>query len=137
MAPSNSSLPQLSGPEIRLKFKVDAGPQEVIHVRNARETAMQQIVIGPGGQTGWHTHPGPAVALVKTGELTLYSGDDPTCTGRTYSAGQSFVDSGQGHVHLARNLSQTENLEVCVTYFDVPAGGSVRLDAADPGYCVF
>lgn len=118
-------------------FKLDVGPQEVVHVRNAQETAMQQIVIAPGGSTGWHTHPGPAVALVKAGELTLYSADDPTCTGRTYSAGQAFVDTGQGHVHMARNLSLTQNLEVWVTYFDVPPGGSVRIDAADPGTCGF
>jgi len=111
--------------------------QEVIHVRDAQDTVMQQIVIGPGGQTGWHSHPGPAVALVTAGELTLYSGDDPTCTGRSYAAGDAFVDAGQGHVHMARNLSPTENVEVWVTYFDVPPGGSVRADAGDPGVCDF
>jgi quercetin dioxygenase-like cupin family protein len=123
---------------VDIKFKVQEGQrQEVINVSDARETVMQQIVIGPGGQTGWHSHPGPAVALVKAGELTLYSAEDPTCTGRTYSAGQAFVDSGQGHVHLARNLSQSQNTEVWVTYFDVPPGGPFRLDAADPGTCSF
>ena len=122
---------------VDIKFKVDQGPEEVIHANDARETVMQQILIAPGGSTGWHSHPGPAVALIKAGALTLYSGDAPTCLGRTYSAGQAFVDSGQGHVHLARNLSQTENVEVWVTYFDVPPGGAVRLDAADPGNCSF
>jgi quercetin dioxygenase-like cupin family protein len=122
---------------VDIKFKLDADHTEVIHVRDARETAMQQIVVAPGGSTGWHSHPGPAVALVKAGELTLYSGDDPTCTGRTYSPGQAFVDAGQGHVHIARNLSQSENLEVWVTYFDVPAGESFRLDVPDPGNCGF
>jgi quercetin dioxygenase-like cupin family protein len=97
---------------------------------------MQQIVIAPGGSTGWHSHPGPAVVLVKAGELTLYSSEDPTCTGETYSAGTGFVDSGQGHVHIARNLSQSPT-ELWVTYFDVPAGESVRIDVADPGTCGF
>lgn len=122
---------------VDIKFKLDEGATEVINVQGTRETVMQQIVIAPGGQTGWHSHPGPAVALVKSGELTLYSGDDPTCTGRTYSAGQGFVDSGRGHVHVARNLSQTTNAEVWVTYFDVPPGGSVRVDGIDPGNCAF
>ena len=122
---------------VQIKFKLNEGGQEVINVHDARETAMQQIVIAPGGNTGWHSHPGPAVALVKAGELTLYSSEDPTCTSRTYSAGQAFVDAGQGHVHMARNLSQTDNAEVWVTYFDVPPGGSVRVDGADPGNCVF
>jgi hypothetical protein len=58
-------------------------------------------------------------------------------SGRTYSAGQAFIDSGQGHVHLGRNLSSTQNAEVWVTYFDVPVGGGVRVDAADPGNCAF
>ncbi len=123
---------------VEIKFKVREGHhQEVIHVRDAQETVMQQIMIAPGGSTGWHSHPGPAVALVKAGDLTVYSSDDPTCTGRTYSAGQAFVDSGQGHVHIARNLSQSENTEVWVTYFDVPPGAPFRLDAADPGICCF
>lgn len=122
---------------VDLKFRIDEGAQDVIHVRNARDTVMQQILIAPGGSTGWHTHPGPAVALIKAGALTLYSGDDPTCTGRTYSAGEAFIDSGQGHVHLARNLNLSENLEVWVTYFDVPPGSSVRLDSPDPGTCTF
>lgn len=122
---------------VDVKFKLAGDRREVIHVRGAQDTVMQQIVFGPGGQTGWHSHPGPAVALVKAGEFTLYSGDDPTCTGRTYSAGQAFVDSGQGHVHLGRNLSSNQNAEVWVTYFDVPVGGGVRVDVADPGNCDF
>jgi quercetin dioxygenase-like cupin family protein len=120
-----------------IKFKINNGSEEVIHAPEAQETVMQQIVIGPGGSTGWHSHPGPAVALIKSGELTLYSSEDPTCTPRTYSAGQAFIDPGQGHAHLARNLSTSENVEVWVTYFDVPAGGSPRLDEANPGNCGF
>jgi quercetin dioxygenase-like cupin family protein len=122
---------------VDLKFKTQAGRQEVIKASDLLETVIQQIIIGPGGSTGWHTHPGPAVALITSGELTLYSSEDPTCTPRTYLAGQAFIDPGQGHVHLARNLSLSENVEVWVTYFDVPPGGSPRLDAADPGNCGF
>jgi quercetin dioxygenase-like cupin family protein len=120
-----------------IKFKVDASGQEVILVANSQDTVMQQIVIGPGGHTGWHSHPGPVVVLVNAGALTFYSGDDPSCTPRTYTAGQAFVDSGQGHVHIARNLSATQNVELWATYFDVPVGGGFRLDAPDPGNCTF
>ena len=120
---------------VDIKFKIKGQHQEVLHVQDAQETVVQQIVIGPGGHTGWHSHPGPVVVLVKTGELTLYSAEDRTCTGRTYSAGQSFIDSGQGHLHIARNLSQSENTELWVTYFDVPPGGPFRIDAPNPGNC--
>ena len=122
---------------VDLKFKVEGNGQEVINVRNARETVMQQIVIGPGGETGWHSHPGPVVVLIKAGELTLYSGDDPACSSRTYRAGEAFIDSGQGHVHLAKNLNLSENTELWATYFDVPAGAPFRIDAPDPGNCSF
>ena len=123
---------------VDIKFKVnDDGSEEVIHAPEAQQTVIQQVIIGPGGHTGWHSHPGPAVALIKAGALALYSSEDPTCTPRIYQAGEAFVDRGQGHVHLARNMSQTENLEVWVTYFDVPPGGPFRLDAADPGNCGF
>lgn len=123
--------------QVDIKLKVQEGNrQEIIQVRGAQDTVMQQIVISPGGSTGWHSHPGPAIVLVKAGELTLFSSEDPTCTGRTYTAGQAFVDSGQGHVHIARNLTQNPT-ELWVTYLDVPPGESVRIDAADPGICGF
>jgi hypothetical protein len=76
------------------------------------------------------------VVLIKAGSLTFYSSEDPTCTPRTYSAGQAFIDPGQGHVHLARNLG-SQNVELWATYFDVPVGGPFRLDAANPGNCGF
>jgi quercetin dioxygenase-like cupin family protein len=121
-----------------IKFKVDTLGEEVIHVSDAQQTVMQQIIIGPGGHTGWHSHPGPVVVLVRAGALTFYSSEDPGCTPRTYAAGQAFIDRGQGHVHIARNESATENLELWATYFDVPtATGVFRIDQPTPGNCAF
>src|SRR5215208_342479 len=54
--------------DIKLKLR---DQHDVIHVDNAADTVMQQIIIHPGGSTGWHSHPGPAIALVANGELTL------------------------------------------------------------------
>jgi quercetin dioxygenase-like cupin family protein len=122
-----------------VKFKVTGQGQQVIHVDNARDTLVQQILIAPGGNFGWHSHPGPVVVVVVSGQLDFYEGDDPTCTPRTYVAGQVFVDRGQGHVHFARNGSGTQPLELWATYFDVPTGipGAQRIDAPNPGYCPF
>ncbi|HLE61882.1 MAG TPA: hypothetical protein VI750_02020 [Pyrinomonadaceae bacterium] len=123
-----------------IKFKIKGQGQEVINVNNAGDTVMQKIVIGSGGHTGWHSHPGPVVVLIASGEMSFYDGDDPTCTARTYSAGQAFVDSGQGHVHIARNEGSAP-LELYVTYFDVtpgvPAPGAFRIDVPSPGNCSF
>jgi quercetin dioxygenase-like cupin family protein len=103
---------------------------------NPADAVIQQVTIGPGGYTGWHTHPGPAVVLVKSGEFTLYEGDDRSCTGRTYRAGESFIDRGYGNVHIGRNEGTT-NVELWVAYLDVPVGGAFRIDAAAPGNCTF
>ena len=124
--------------DIRFKVGERRRGQEVINVNNAQETVMQQIVIAPGGQTGWHSHPGPVVVLIKSGQMSFYDSENRLgCTPRIYSAGEAFIDSGQGHVHLVRNESQTENAEVWRTYFDVPPGGATRIDALNPGNCSF
>lgn len=120
-----------------LRFRINRGPgQEVITVNRSEDTVIQQVVIAPAGHTGWHSHPGPVVVLIKSGTLSFYDGEDPTCTVRTYAAGEAFIDSGQGHVHIARNEG-SENLELWATYFDVPADGIFRIDAPDPGNCPF
>jgi quercetin dioxygenase-like cupin family protein len=122
---------------VDFKFKVKDGSQAVIEVDNTRETVVQQIVISPGGQTGWHSHPGPVIVLIKAGTMTFYDGDDPTCAAHTFTAGQSFIDNFEHHVHTARNESASENLELWAVYMDVPPGGAFRLDAAAPGNCAF
>lgn len=122
---------------VDMKFKIDGGDPKVIHVGQAQDTVVQSLAIAPNGTTGWHSHPGPVVVVVSAGTLTLYSADDPTCTPRHYSAGESFIDSGQGHAHIARNLSATQTTEILATYFDVPPLGAFRLDAPDPGNCSF
>jgi hypothetical protein len=122
---------------VDFKFKVKDGSQEVINVFNTRETVVQQIVFSPGGQTGWHSHPGPVIVLIKAGTMTFYDGDDPTCAAHTFTAGQSFIDNFKDHVHIARNESAAENLELWAVYMDVPPGGAFRLDAPRPGNCSF
>lgn len=123
---------------VDLKFSIrdDHRGRDNIQIRNAGDTVMQQITFDPGGYSGWHSHPGPAVVLIKAGQLTFYDGDDETCTGRTFSAGQALIDPGQGHGHFALNQGATPT-EVWVTYFDVPPGESPRTDVAAPGNCPF
>jgi quercetin dioxygenase-like cupin family protein len=108
-----------------------------LKVRHHRsDVVVQHVTIAPGGTSGWHTHPGPAVVVVKSGAFTLYDGDDPTCTGTTYSAGQVFIDPGRGHVHIGRNQG-SQDVELYVTFLDVPVGGAPRIDAPAPGNCPF
>ncbi len=122
--------------DLKVKATV-AGKRGVVQVHGAADTIVQQVTVQPGGFTGWHSHPGPAIVVVAQGTFTYYDGDDPTCTGFSYGPGATFVDLGQGHVHSARNEG-TQVVQVYVTYFDVPATVvSPFIPAANPGVCPF
>jgi quercetin dioxygenase-like cupin family protein len=95
---------------------------------------VTNLVVAPGGHSGWHSHPGPVLVVVKTGTMTLYDGDDPTCTGKPHSAGTVFIEEG-GMVHIARNEGTIEATMVASSF--LPAGGPGRIDAAAPGNCAF
>jgi hypothetical protein len=98
------------------------------------DIAVTNIVVVPGGHSGWHYHPGPVLVIVKTGTITFYHGDDPTCSPQVHPAGTAFVEKG-GDVGIARNEGTVE-ATVVATFF-VPAGSPTRLDAAAPGNCAF
>jgi quercetin dioxygenase-like cupin family protein len=107
-----------------------------LHAKDTADVVTQRVTIAPGGHTGWHTHFGPGIILVKSGTVTLYHGDDPTCTGQRYSAGEGFVEPGND-VHIGRNESATTPVEIISTYLNVPIGGSVGLSVDSPGNCPF
>jgi quercetin dioxygenase-like cupin family protein len=112
--------------DIKVKFERD-GHMVVSNAPDAGEVVVQEITIGPGGTTGWHSHPGPVVVVVKAGTLTYVRESGGECIETPYPAGTAFVDPGQGHAHTAFNFG-TENLVLMATYFDVPVGGSPRID---------
>lgn len=89
----------------------------------------------PGGTSGWHTHPGRSFIEVTQGEITSYDGDDPTCSPRVYTAGEGFVDPGNGHVHMLWNRTgkPAETIAVQMIAPDAPR----RLDRPTPGNCPF
>ena len=114
--------------DVMFRIKLDRAT-EVVHVDDPTQMVMAKITIAVGGALPWHTHPGPALVTVAAGELTVIDGDD--CVARSYAAGTSFMDSGQGHVHAAFNSSTVETI-VYVTYLDVPVGASPLVPAAAP-----
>jgi len=89
----------------------------------------------PGGSTGWHTHPGPVFVTVLEGELTFYEAHDKTCTGRTVTAGEGYVDTGHGHIAINHDMVNTAK---DVSVILAPVGLSFRdeLDAPQP-HCGF
>ncbi|MEO8289736.1 MAG: cupin domain-containing protein [Gaiellaceae bacterium] len=100
------------------------------------DVADQTVSLVPGGHTGWHSHPGPALVVIKEGTFTLYDGNDPSCTPHVFEKGDAFVDRGGGHVHIGRNEGET-NVELSVTYL-LPVGAAPRTDVTPaPGNCPF
>jgi quercetin dioxygenase-like cupin family protein len=101
-------------PQFKLKLQDSSKPGDVV---------VQKFVLGPGGQSGWHLHPGNAVVTVKAGELTL---DQDDCSSSTYSPGQVAVER-PGLVHRVRNIGTTD-LEFWVTFLDIPVGAAQRIE---------
>jgi quercetin dioxygenase-like cupin family protein len=94
------------------------------------DAVVQTIDFAPGGSTGWHSHPGALVVVVKAGAVTRYEHD---CAKTTYSAGQAFLERGSEHVILVRNEG-ADPAQVYVTYI-VPAGttnANLRIEQPHP-----
>lgn len=105
-----------------------------IQANHGFDLAVQTITFQPGGQSGWHSHPGPVFIQVVSGTMTFYESTDPTCTPIVRTAGQGFLDYG-AHAHMARNETGTVAQNV-VTYF-APPGAALRIDEPSPGNCAF
>ena len=104
-----------------------------IPLRFGTDVAMAQITVDPGGSSGWHSHPGGAIIIVKEGALTVYSPVGHHCRTTTYSAGQAFIER-PGEVDDVLNTG-TVPYVLYVTFPRVPQGGSARTDQPDPGTC--
>jgi hypothetical protein len=98
------------------------------------DIAVANIVVTPGGHSGWHYHPGPVLVVVKTGTITFYMEDDHSCSKQVHRAGTTFIEKG-GMVGIARNEGTVE-ATVVATFF-VPAGSPTRLEARAPRNCAF
>jgi quercetin dioxygenase-like cupin family protein len=97
------------------------------------DVAMAQITVVPGGSSGWHSHPGGAIIVVKQGTLTVYRALGSQCQTSTYSAGQAFIER-PGEVDQVVNTG-TIPYVLFVTFPRVPQGDSARIDEPDPGTC--
>jgi quercetin dioxygenase-like cupin family protein len=116
---------------ISLKLRLEGDPRtEVSHVNDMGDMVMARVTIQPNSSLPWHSHPGPAFVTVNAGVLTVLDGD--SCEARTYGVGQSFIDPGQGHVHVGFNAG-TVDMVLHVTYVGVPAGSSPLIPTTNPG----
>jgi mannose-6-phosphate isomerase-like protein (cupin superfamily) len=110
---------------------------EVVQTRGDSDLFVLENTWEPGGSTGWHTHPGPTFVIVTEGSVTVYDGDDPTCTPHMYSADgtNAVIDVGGGHVHIIRNETNKEAKAIAVRL--IPKGAVGTHPEPDPGNCSF
>ena len=120
-------------PNFKVK-RITGDWQMELKAKPSFDLAIQTITFQAGGQSGWHSHPGPVFIQVVSGTMTFYESTDPTCTPVTKTAGQGFLDYGD-HAHLARNETASV-AQTLVAYF-APAGIALRVDEPNPGNCPF
>lgn len=117
-----------------------AAPSPGVTARTLSESTVagvhyvtRELVIPPGGSTGWHWHPGQVYAVIRAGTLTHFDAD---CgVDGVYPTGGAITEtSGPGYVHVGRNLGP-DPLVLWAGYI-VAAGEPLAVDAPNPG-CPF
>jgi quercetin dioxygenase-like cupin family protein len=99
------------------------------------DVVVAKNTFAPKGSSGWHSHPGIAVVVVRKGEITLAKepiGGGP-CRVHTYHAGQTFLERPD-NLQNGTNRGDHKTV-VIVTFFRVPHGGSARIDQPAPRNC--
>lgn len=104
------------------------------HPRESNDVFTQRITIVPGGFSGWHSHPGPALVGVLSGEVAIYEAGSKDCTPRIVKAGEAFTEEA-GHAHNVLSVG-TEDYVAYAT-FVLPTGAPNRTDEAKPEACAF
>jgi quercetin dioxygenase-like cupin family protein len=100
----------------------------IMKTRGQSDVYVVKNTIVPGGHTGWHSHPGPSIVSVVSGQATEYRSDDPN--GTVYSAGTAFADEGGDHAHIVVNEGTTDL--VLIAFQILPKGATRRIDKPAP-----
>ena len=94
---------------------------------------VQKVVIGPGGYSGWHHHPGIVIVAVASGAVTVWHSD---CSSKTYGPGGPngavFIEGGDDPGQVT-NASATVEARVVVTF--VAPSTVFRIDDHDAPSC--
>lgn len=109
------------------------GQPQAIPLNGDTDVVVALNTFAPGGSSGWHSHPGGALVVVQSGQITLYRSFGGHCAVTTYQAGQAFFER-PGDVQNGVNEG-TATAVLYVAFPGVPVGGSPRIDQSDPGTC--
>ena len=65
-----------------------------LQAQGATDFYVQQLVLAPGGYSGWHTHPGLLIGTVVSGGIDFY---DANCEKHSIGSGQVFTENNRVH----------------------------------------
>jgi quercetin dioxygenase-like cupin family protein len=99
----------------------------ILHVKGPTDVLQTDLIFQPGGTTGWHTHPGPVVVVIKSGALTEIESDGCMVV---HPAGSAFFED-PNVVHNVVNHTGVVT-EVYATFLS-PSGAQPLIPASDPG----
>jgi len=89
---------------------------------------VQDAIVGPGGFSGWHSHPGLLLVTVKSGTIDWY---DANCVKHVRNTGDSFTESDENHQLVN---SGSENTELLIAYI-IKRGAPRRIDLPQAPGC--
>ena len=97
-----------------------------LHAKGPSDVLQSLLVFQPGGDTGWHIHPGPVIVVVKSGALTEFQ--DNGCI-IVHPTGSVFFETAN-EVHRAVN--QTGGVSEVYATFISPTGMQPLIPVPDP-----
>jgi quercetin dioxygenase-like cupin family protein len=108
-------------------FRISQPPDFLIHSKSEKDVSIEKVTISPGGHTGWHTHPGPILAIVTEGQIkhTRFT-EKEGCIERMFGpseAEQAFIET-PNQVHMARNEGDVDAV-LYITRFNIPVEGEI------------
>ena len=101
MGNDSSAKPEIESKEL-LKTTTTTTAAQSIHYLKTRkpQVVASEVVLPPGGETGWHKHPVPSYGFVLSGSLTVETKDGKTVK---YDSGRAVVEC-VNTLHNGRNL---------------------------------
>lgn len=112
-------IPLAQGSESSRSFSLEGkGPTDVLQT---------ELIFQPGGETGWHFHPGPVVVVIKSGALTEHENNGCVIV---HPAGSVFFEQ-KDVIHNA--INETGGVTDIYATFLSPSGTQPLIPAANPG----
>jgi hypothetical protein len=111
-------------------------PGFAIRSKDTTDVVIGELTIEVGGDTGWHTHPGPTFVTVAQGSVEVTILTENGCTKGVFGPEEDetgFVEAGN-EVHIARNVGD-KPVVAYVTFLAVPVPDGQILDLAEDPEC--